>query len=623
MAQYSNLPPSEETLSSYPLFRSKTAYSPAEEEYRRSFSTTYTNPKEQFEVQATASNSSNPRKLRYRISHHVQRLWLWETCACVVAIAAHLAMVALLGVYNNARVSSWTNPLTLNSIISLMITIIKGAALIPIAGALGQLKWRRFWDYRGLSDLDFFDDASRGSLGSLRLIWHLKFWHLASFGALLTVSGFTMDFFAQNVVDTYHNLEITSGVASLPRSHVYTTYTDYTTGEEPGDQLPWVTMISSINFGISYTASMFWADSNLLVWCRTGNCTFGSYQSLGLDRQCRDITEFLDTSDEGVIRIPNGPYLRKGDGLLNASTTTEYPSLDIFKDVGPLLVNFQAIANPMLEEPVAIQCVLYWSVSTFSATNMTNFTLYEPVSSTWTNTSDTARTSYNQSSSIYLTPPECWVNGTHITDPSNQHCTNRITSLAQLGLQNFLTHPSIGMQGEMYKTERGWVVSNLFANALSWVTGYSLPNETYTNLERTINNTAIMMSQGVRQLPVRTDHSNDTHFPANGTVWQYEQFFRIQFVYLVPTHFVVGGSLIFFLITIYLTRLDHPWKTSSLPLVFHGLPPEDRDKIGEVPEMVDMQEAAKGMTVKLAMTPVGQRLVTKQTAKEWETMAAG
>jgi hypothetical protein len=169
------------------------------------------------------------------------------------------------------------------------------------------------------------------------------------------------------------------------------------------------------------------------------------------------------------------------------------------------------------------------------------------------------------------------------------------------------------MQGEVYQSGDGFATSNLFANALSYVASASRSNETYLNLEATFNNTVIMMSQGVRQLPVVDETGNYTWYPANGTVYQYDEFYQIQFYYLGATHFVVGGSLLFFVLTVFLTRTEHPWKTSSLPLVFHGLTAEDRNRVGELPEMVDMRMEADKMKVKLAMTGVGQRFVTRET----------
>ncbi|KAF2478285.1 uncharacterized protein BDR25DRAFT_309066 [Lindgomyces ingoldianus] len=613
-APYSPYPPSttDSFNSQHPLFSPNTEY-PSGGQWPYPQSPSGKGYQQPFEQHAPSDLPPRPRSLRKRISHHIQRLWLWEASACVVAVCAHFAMIALLGVYDGSRVSSWTGSWSLNSNISFMITIIKGAALIPVGGALSQLKWRRFWNYRKLTDMDFFDDASRGTLGSLRLLWHLKFWHFASFGAILTLAAFTMDTLVQNVVDTEHKLEITRGVATLPRTNNYATFNMYTSGEDPGDQLPWTTMVTAIDFGMQYTASYFWAGSNLFVYCLTGNCTFGTYQSLVVEPQCHDMTKYLDTSDADVYKMPDGLYLRKEDGLLNISSTTKYPSNDLFPGIGPLILNFQAIANPSLDKPVAIQCVMYWSVNTFGSTNMTNYTLYEVETSRWTNTSEAAKTEYKQKHGIWLIPPECYLNGTQIKDPAkDDRCINWITPMAQLGLQNLLTHDSIGMTGEVYKTKKGWSVSNLFANAAYYSTDTALRNETYNVLELTINNTAIMMSQGVRQLPTIDETNNYTWSPANGTVWQYETFYNIHFYYLGITHFVVGGSFLFLVLTIFLTRCDHPWKSSSLPLLFHGLTPQDRATVAEVPMMVDMREAAEKMKVKVTMTAVGQRLATRE-----------
>ncbi|KAF2267452.1 hypothetical protein CC78DRAFT_530848 [Lojkania enalia] len=169
------------------------------------------------------------------------------------------------------------------------------------------------------------------------------------------------------------------------------------------------------------------------------------------------------------------------------------------------------------------------------------------------------------------------------------------------------------MTGEVYKTLYGWSVDNLFANAVFQTVSSGLKNETYEWLETTVNNTAIMMTQGVRQLPFKADDGNWTYSYANGTTYNYETFYDIHFYYLGATHFVVGGSMVFMCLTIWLTRRDDPWKTSSLPLLFHGLTVQDRNSVPEVPQMVDMRIAADSMKVKMAMTPIGRRLATRDT----------
>lgn len=64
---------------------------------------------------------------------------------------------------------------TINSVISILATLVESSLLVPLAAALGQQKW--LWFQRGaqkLSDFQQFDAANRGQLGSLILIWSLR-----------------------------------------------------------------------------------------------------------------------------------------------------------------------------------------------------------------------------------------------------------------------------------------------------------------------------------------------------------------------------------------------------------------------------------------------------------------
>jgi hypothetical protein len=534
-------------------------------------------------------------------------------------------MIALLVVYHDAKVSAWTAPWTFNSNVAFFITIIKGACLSPVASCLGQLKWRRFWGIKPLSDMEVFDEASRGVFGSAKLLYRLRFHHFASAGALITIVALSMDTLAQNVIGTVQRLEITQEMATLPRSTQYNTYLNYGTGQYLGDPLPWPSMVSAINYGMSYTGSLFWAGSSLPPNCQTGNCTYGTYQSLIVESQCRNITEKLDWSTyPDVYYLPGGPYLRKADGKLNISTTTTYPDPDHFDHIGPLIVQFQAIANPFYEQPTAIQCVMYWAVAKFAQTKVSNFVLDDPITDVWTNTSKEAETEYGSGKYILLYTPECWVNGTEIKNATDERCGYWVHPTAQTGLQNFLTSPNLGMAGraEYHSNLTGWdlpedaglYIDTLFANAVYDAMIEEPANETYSIMEQVISNTTLMMTQGVRQMP----GVDGVSYPTNGTVYTYETFYNIEFSYLGPTHFVVGATILFLGWTIYLTRCDHPWKTSPLPLLFHGLDEADRHTVAEVPHMVGMREAAQRMRVKMTVTPVGQRLATNSITSGYE-----
>jgi len=65
---------------------------------------------------------------------------------------------------------------TLNTVLAFLTSLTKALFLVPIIEGLGQLKWMWFLsrDYRLLVDLQVFDDATRGGLGGLKLLFSFK-----------------------------------------------------------------------------------------------------------------------------------------------------------------------------------------------------------------------------------------------------------------------------------------------------------------------------------------------------------------------------------------------------------------------------------------------------------------
>lgn len=58
----------------------------------------------------------------------------------------------------------------LNTLISICVIIFKASILFMTARALSQLKWLWFQERHPLSDIEVFDEASRGAYGSLKLL---------------------------------------------------------------------------------------------------------------------------------------------------------------------------------------------------------------------------------------------------------------------------------------------------------------------------------------------------------------------------------------------------------------------------------------------------------------------
>jgi flagellar biosynthesis protein FlhB len=120
----------------------------------------------------------------------MESFWVIEIAACIVAVALHIFTYMLLRDYNGKNVAEFRGRWSLNSIVALLVTVVKIAAILPVAGCIGQLKWHRFRNFRRLRDMEYFDMASRGMFGSLHLLLHLRFWYVVIPSADILASTF-------------------------------------------------------------------------------------------------------------------------------------------------------------------------------------------------------------------------------------------------------------------------------------------------------------------------------------------------------------------------------------------------------------------------------------------------
>ena len=104
--------------------------------------------------------------------------WWLEIAAALFSLACLAANVGILVHLNGAEYQSWrvaNVDITPNTVVSILATLSKAGLLLPIAEGISQMKWHHFQrKARRVLDLQIFDDASRGALGSLRLLWRLK-----------------------------------------------------------------------------------------------------------------------------------------------------------------------------------------------------------------------------------------------------------------------------------------------------------------------------------------------------------------------------------------------------------------------------------------------------------------
>jgi Protein of unknown function (DUF3176) len=97
--------------------------------------------------------------------------WTVEIISFVIALLSLAAVVGVLVHYNGKPLPSWPTGMTLNTLIALLTAIANAGLASPLQQGLSQLKWINFKrESRPLTDMEAFDDASRGIWGSIRLL---------------------------------------------------------------------------------------------------------------------------------------------------------------------------------------------------------------------------------------------------------------------------------------------------------------------------------------------------------------------------------------------------------------------------------------------------------------------
>ncbi|KAI8666307.1 hypothetical protein NCS57_00855200 [Fusarium keratoplasticum] len=149
--------------------------------------------------------------------------WNLELLALISSAVSLSALIILLARQDGQPLSTWTLPLSLNKVVSLLLVIIKTPLAFVVGTCLGQGKWAWFFKRQGpRSAFVAIEEAGRGPLGSLTLMWmwKLKFRHWVCFGAGITVALLAIDPFLQGLVQYVGKMSSTAeSGASMMRSH--------------------------------------------------------------------------------------------------------------------------------------------------------------------------------------------------------------------------------------------------------------------------------------------------------------------------------------------------------------------------------------------------------------------
>ncbi|KAI0970343.1 hypothetical protein F4678DRAFT_473222 [Xylaria arbuscula] len=230
--------------------------------------------------------------------------WSLEIAGLLLTIAALISLIVVLKKVDNQPLSTFHFYFSVNTVISALSVIVKTPLAFAIGSCLGQGKWSWFTKRSGpLSGFVTFDDASRGPLGCVSLLWWLKSRHWASLGAWVTLLLLGVDPFWQAVIQYSGKLvpieHDDSSILTSRQLNVGDWYgDDAVTLDYHGYDNVYKSYILYPDIGMTATlliAAVNSSSSDLTqppgISCRTGNCTWPLYTTLGICNTCFDVTD--------------------------------------------------------------------------------------------------------------------------------------------------------------------------------------------------------------------------------------------------------------------------------------------------------------------------------------------
>lgn len=583
--------------------------------------------------------------------------WWQEVTACLLSTVALLAIIATLRPHQDKPLPQWPYLISINSLLSIYVTILKAAALLVIAEGLSQLKWQRFKDDRPLDDIARYDEASRGPMGSLRLLWRLRLQHpLTSLGAFAVIFAIITDPTTQQIVQYYDCTMLLEGAqAFLPRTNAYVGQ-----GRHAGAGLRTIepALQAAINAGI------FSPGRSVTSRCDTGNCTFPSeYHTLGYCSTCTDISEqvVVDASysdNKSLGRITNRTFhLPSGTQLFQSTPVFRNPidvlavSSHISRNInflkGPVppnnCVNPSASGNWSCDNYAAATCSMNFCVRTYksiisagnleerlvSQTDLPDIVGQATSGVFFLSVIDTDCISAEEKSALRSAGYEMpvgtpWLPYKNATfkpverPPLNasfpesmleRSCVYSVdgfldSSLWSMFLNGFFNGtvsglPSIAIQGDILRYDGPQNLQVI----------YNFGNVTFQDIEQTFANISDSVTNYLRENG-NVNHSE----PALGQVNQNRTCINVQWAWLSFAVIQVMITLLFFIGMVIQTRMDGNsvpvWKSSPLALLYHGFERQPNHTGGE--RLGEMERAAKNTLVSFETTQAGIKLVERR-----------
>ncbi|KIW26377.1 uncharacterized protein PV07_09477 [Cladophialophora immunda] len=585
------------------------------------------------------------------------REWWQEIIALHVCLLALCAIVLVLYPNQDKPLPKIPFKISINTLLSILSSVIKAAITFVLASGLGQSKWSWLSSDQPLMHLAKYDAASRGALGSLTLLKTTSFRHLlASLGAVIMILVLAVDPVTQDIIHFVDcSTSVQGAVATIPR----TNYFDWGPLQTPliplSDSVP-VGIQSAINSGF------FAPGVEVDFTCSTGNCSFPTeYSTLGYCSKCQDISDQIKVVDDNahgsiLSSLPSGLTVNftSGDNVTLSKMWTfedssgyhiqtlvgSYPlaGLEYTGDPlsSPACQNASEKAKASCGGRLAVSCTMYQCVQSFNAVISAGRLSEVPTDVTgpslnWTQDSyfdtssilDTKCLSQNESRQLAalgyrIDPASRWLPYDMTFNPDMdyiQYSTFPESLLGHNCLYIFTLGFPTGLQKYLSKFFSGTLTGELNGDGnLVGFDGPQVLQAVYNFGDMTVDSVDSMFQNAAKSLTtyIRQNGASANSAPVTGQVLHYATCLGVKWPLLSFPAALVVLTLAFFIAVLVTTKDFDVWKSSPLALIFHGLyapSPELRDQDargGDVLATVgQMEQVSKSLSVKLEQNSNG------------------
>lgn len=234
--------------------------------------------------------------------------WLWETTSILFSLACVIAITVLSSRLDGTWLSKWTFFLQPSTTFSILITAAESSMMVSVAEVLSQLKWLQtsLPKARSVADFAAFDSASRGPLGSLSLFYLWKprsmvLLPLVYAASLITIAALAMGPFTQQIISIQaENLVPQEGINSTVAVSNYYNHDPAARGLQMSISVDGAILTSlsdatalEVESDIqgSFYNGYYMGKSAIDFSCPSSNCSWGTFNSLGLCSNCQDVSE--------------------------------------------------------------------------------------------------------------------------------------------------------------------------------------------------------------------------------------------------------------------------------------------------------------------------------------------